>query len=71
MIRVSFKASIDFSDEDWGKFKSQWTMPPVLLHSTIKSAVLEGFKSQYGLEPDAVGIFPPDEKSKVEPENVL
>ncbi len=70
MIRVSFKASIDFSDESWGKFKDQWTLPPALLHSTIKSAVLEGFKARYGLEPDAVGIFPPDERPKVEPETV-
>lgn len=68
MIRVSFKASMDFSDEDWEKFKGQWTMPAVLLHSTIKATILEGFKSQYGLEPEVIGIFPPDEKSKVEPE---
>ena len=68
MIRVSFKANIDFDEETWNKFKSQWTMPEALLHSTIKTTLMEGLRTKYGIAPSTVGIFPPDQKTKVEPE---
>ena len=70
MIRVTFKTSIEFEDEEWKRFQKQWTMPAALLHSILKSVFTEGFRSKYGMQPKTVGIFPIEPQTRVAAETI-
>ncbi len=70
MVRVSFKTVVEFDDEGWESFQGQWTMPAAFLHSILKTVILEGFQSKYGIQPKSIGIFPSDQQSRIEPETV-
>ena len=68
MVKVTFRTSIEFDDDTWQEFLSKSPMPVALLHSTMKSLFAEGFKLKYGFQPSAIGVFPIDPQTKVEPE---